>query len=79
MHSFPPPPLQPFNEEEEALFDAAAQHAYESFRDKAAESRGMTKEAMQVGGHRWALGNWCYPCSFGRCALGRRMECQDVC
>lgn len=38
---------KPFNEEEEALFDAAAQHAYESFRDKAAESRGMTKEAMQ--------------------------------
>lgn len=42
--------LQPFSEEEEALFDAAAQHAYESFRDKAAESRGMSVEAMQVGG-----------------------------
>ncbi len=47
--------LQPFNEEEEALFDAAAQHAYESFRDKAAESRGMSIEAMQVRG--W-VGGW---------------------
>lgn len=38
-----------FSEEEGALFDAAAQHAYESFRDKAASSRGMSVEAMQVG------------------------------
>ncbi|KAL4444953.1 hypothetical protein ABPG77_004003 [Micractinium sp. CCAP 211/92] len=36
-----------FTPEEEALFDAAAQHAYESFRNKAAESRGMSVEAMQ--------------------------------
>jgi protease-4 len=36
-----------FTAEEEALFDAAAQHAYESFRDKAAASRGMSVEAMQ--------------------------------
>jgi hypothetical protein len=34
-------------QDEASLFEAAAQHAYESFRDKAAESRGMTKEAMQ--------------------------------
>ena len=33
--------------EEAELFDASAQHAYESFRDKAALSRGMTREAMQ--------------------------------
>lgn len=37
-----------FTPEEEALFDASAQHAYESFRNKAASSRGMTPEAMQV-------------------------------
>lgn len=36
-----------FTEEEEQLFDASAQFAYESFRDKAAESRGMKVEAMQ--------------------------------
>ncbi len=36
-------------EDEEHLFDASALHAYESFRDKAAESRGMEREAMQVG------------------------------
>jgi hypothetical protein len=34
-------------QDEAALFEAAAQHAYESFRDKAAESRGMSKETMQ--------------------------------
>jgi protease-4 len=36
-----------FSEDEAALFDASAQHAYESFRDKAAASRGLTVEAMQ--------------------------------
>ena len=36
-----------FTEEERELFDAAAEHAYESFRDKAAASRGMAVEAMQ--------------------------------
>lgn len=36
------------SEEEEALFAANAQYAYESFRDKAADSRGMGKESMQV-------------------------------
>ncbi|GBF99919.1 serine protease chloroplastic, partial [Raphidocelis subcapitata] len=39
---------RPFNDEEAALFDAAAQHAYESFRDKAARSRGMAIEDMQA-------------------------------
>eukprot|EP00887_Chlorella_sp_A99_P004631 scaffold4.g4631.t1 len=38
---------RPFTPEEEALFDASAEHAYRSFRDKAAESRGMTPDAMQ--------------------------------
>ncbi len=37
-----------FTAEENELFDAAATHAYESFRDKAAASRGMSVEAMQV-------------------------------
>ena len=43
--------------EEEELFDASAQHAYASFRDKAAESRGMTVEAMQVGTAQQVLRN----------------------
>ncbi|KAK9846465.1 hypothetical protein WJX81_004557 [Elliptochloris bilobata] len=36
-----------FTPEEEALFDATAEFAYRSFRDKAAESRGIAVEAMQ--------------------------------
>lgn len=36
-----------FTSDELTLFDAAAEHAYESFRDKAALSRGMEIEAMQ--------------------------------
>ncbi|GAB4824168.1 hypothetical protein N2152v2_011214 [Parachlorella kessleri] len=35
------------SEDEEQLFDASALHAYESFRNKAAESRGMDQDAMQ--------------------------------
>jgi protease IV len=38
---------RPQNQEESDLFDASAQHAYESFRNKAAESRGMEYEALQ--------------------------------
>ncbi|KAJ9527550.1 hypothetical protein QJQ45_025827, partial [Haematococcus lacustris] len=38
---------RPFNTEEADLFAASAQHAYESFRDKAAASRGMSIPAMQ--------------------------------
>lgn len=38
---------RPQNQEESDLFDASAQHAYESFRNKAAESRGMDIEALQ--------------------------------
>lgn len=38
---------RPQNQEESDLFDASAQHAYESFRNKAAESRGMAQEALQ--------------------------------
>jgi len=36
-----------FNSEEARLFEEAARHAYESFRNKAAESRGMSVDAMQ--------------------------------
>lgn len=38
---------RPFTDEELELFDRAAEHAYESFRNKAAESRGMSVETMQ--------------------------------
>ncbi|KAK9824686.1 hypothetical protein WJX72_012391 [[Myrmecia] bisecta] len=38
---------RPFTEEEEQYFSASAQFAYESFRDKAAHSRGMAVEDMQ--------------------------------
>ncbi|GLC74286.1 hypothetical protein PLESTF_001485100 [Pleodorina starrii] len=37
-----------FSAEEEALFDSSAQHAYESFRNKAAASRGLAVEEMQA-------------------------------
>ena len=37
-----------FTQDESALFDAAAQSAYESFRDRAAASRGMGVDAMQA-------------------------------
>lgn len=40
---------RPFNEDEEDLFNRSAQFAYESFRNKAAESRRMQVEDMQVG------------------------------
>ena len=36
-----------FTQEEDDYFTSQAQYAYESFRDKAALSRGMPKEAMQ--------------------------------
>jgi len=36
-----------FTPDEEALFDATAEFAYRSFRDKAAASRGMAVERMQ--------------------------------
>jgi len=44
-----------FSPDEAALFDRSAEFAYESFRNKAAESRGMEVEDMQVGGGvcRW--------------------------
>ncbi len=38
---------RPQNQEESDLFDSSAQHAYESFRNKAASSRGMDIEALQ--------------------------------
>ncbi|KAG2448920.1 hypothetical protein HYH02_006268 [Chlamydomonas schloesseri] len=37
-----------FSKEEAELFDASAQHAYESFRNKAAASRDMAQEDMQT-------------------------------
>lgn len=36
-----------FTDAEEALFDEAAEFAYKSFRDKAAESRGMAPEELE--------------------------------
>lgn len=36
-----------FTPEEEDLFDRSAEFAYASFRDKAAESRGLPKEELQ--------------------------------
>ena len=39
---------RPFNDDEEALFVESAQFAYKSFRDKAAASRNMPVEDMQV-------------------------------
>lgn len=36
-----------FNTAEEQIFDDSAKFAYESFRNKAAESRGMQPEEMQ--------------------------------
>ena len=38
---------RPFTEEEQADFSAAARHSYESFRNKAALSRGMEPEEME--------------------------------
>ena len=38
---------RPFNAQEAELFDKAAEHAYRSFRNKAAESRSMSVELMQ--------------------------------
>ncbi|MEW5297773.1 MAG: hypothetical protein WDW36_000957 [Sanguina aurantia] len=39
---------RPFSGDEAALFDASATNAYESFRNKAAASRGMNIEQMQA-------------------------------
>jgi protease IV len=36
-----------FTKAEEALFDEAAEFAYRSFRDKAAQSRGMAPEEIE--------------------------------
>lgn len=36
-----------FTDEEQRFFDQAAEFAYESFRNRAAESRGMAVEDMQ--------------------------------
>ncbi|GIL57850.1 hypothetical protein Vafri_13078 [Volvox africanus] len=49
---------QGFSEEEEELFDASARHAYASFRNKAATSRGMEVEDMQrvAQGRVWSGG-----------------------
>jgi protease-4 len=39
---------RPFTKDEEALFNESAEFAYKSFRNKAAESRNMAVEDMQV-------------------------------
>ena len=56
---------RPFNDDERQFFDESAQFAYESFRDRAAQSRGMEPAEMQElaqgrvwSGHR-ALENKC--------------------
>ena len=46
QHATPHPVSWPPQEAE--LFDASAQHAYESFRNKAASSRDMDVEDMQA-------------------------------
>ena len=38
---------RPFTKHEQQYFEESAQFAYESFRDKAAESRGMEIDEMQ--------------------------------
>ena len=38
---------RPFTDSEQRYFEESAQFAYESFRDKAATSRGMEPAAMQ--------------------------------
>lgn len=43
-----PAPHRPFTPEEAALWEESAQYAYRSFRDKAAASRNMSVEDMQV-------------------------------
>ena len=55
----------------QALFERSAMFAYESFRNKAAESRGMSEEDMQVTtcGKRQQLGRTlpcCWPASAAR-------------
>lgn len=70
-----------FTPEEEALFDATAEFAYRSFRDKAAASRGMAVEAMQAvaqvrvasaGGFVMRGGGKCKKCCrMGVCLCGR--------
>lgn len=40
--------VRSFTPEEAALWEESAQYAYRSFRDKAAESRNMPIEDMQV-------------------------------
>lgn len=56
-----------FNDAEEKIFDDSATFAYESFRNKAAESRGMEPLEMQefAQGRVWsgirALDNKCAP------------------
>lgn len=55
---------RPLSEDESELFDRQAQYAYESFRNKAAESRGKEPEEMERyaqvtkgrGGDGWGWG-----------------------
>jgi hypothetical protein len=49
-------PVRPFTPEEAALWEESAQYAYRSFRDKAAASRNMPIDDMQVSaGRLWGL------------------------
>lgn len=49
---------RPFTPEEAALWEESAQYAYRSFRDKAAASRNMPVEDMQVGLIWGCWGGW---------------------
>jgi len=49
-----------FNADEEALFEESAQYAYRSFRDKAAASRNMSVDDMQVSAREIGAGWVCW-------------------
>lgn len=53
-----------FTEEEDAYFSEQAQYAYESFRNKAALSRGMQNEQMQQ--HAQVPASCLFLCSFSQ-------------
>ena len=67
-----------FTPEEAALWEESAQYAYRSFRDKAAASRNMAVEDMQVGrvfGIGARLGELCCCCTLGKTKSGDSLSC----
>lgn len=69
---------RPFNDEEFALFDKSAEFAYESFRNKAAESRNMSIDDMQVLG-LWQSGIGWSCSSRASCCRCILFSCHHVC